>query len=100
MTDRVEALALLLGSDAEDPELLNLLLEQADGEIMALTGRNEVPDALQSTAISLAAVYFNRRGMEGETKRAEGSVTRQNGGRPDDIVRAVRPYTLAKPVRA
>ena len=98
--DDIQKLALLIGPDADDPELLGLLLEQAEGTLLALTGRKSLPEALHGALLTLAAVYFNRRGMEGETLRKEGPVTHGNGGVPDEIIRACRPYTLAKAVRA
>lgn len=98
--DDIQKLALLIGPDADDPELLRLLLEQSRSTILALTRRSSLPPELEGAVLMLAAVFFNRRGMEGETKRREGPITHENEGIPDEILRMCRPYMLVKAVRA
>ena len=45
----------------------------------------------------MAVIRYNRRGMEGETARAEGGVTAHVEALPEDIRRQLRQYTLARP---
>ena len=45
--------------------------------------------------IDLAVLRYNRRGLEGESERAEGGVTARMEALPEDIRRQLRRYTLA-----
>lgn len=59
--------------DAQDEQLLLDLLEDAGRFIRAYTGRDSVPEPLEGVQVSLAAVLFNRIGMEGETRTARAA---------------------------
>ena len=65
--------------DAKDDALLTDLLEEARAFILAYTGRDEVPETLGDAQVRIAAILFNRMGMEGEASHGEGGVTRTNG---------------------
>ena len=84
--------------EAQDEALLNDLLREAGDFIRAYTGRTEVPEALESAQVQLAAVLYNRLGMEGETRRAEGSVERVAEAVPEDLRRQLNPFRLARGV--
>lgn len=86
--------------DAENvpDELLLGLLEDAGRAICACTRRDLVPDALEGVQLQLAAIYFNRMGMEGEKAHSEGGVSRTAQGMPEDIAMQLRPWRLAKAV--
>jgi hypothetical protein len=84
--------------DAADDALLSDLIDDAGGFICAYTGRDEVPDALRAAQIALAAVFFNRMGMEGEVRHAEGSAERVAEMLPEDIRRQLNPFRLARAV--
>ena len=86
--------------DAEDEELLGDLLEDAGRMIMAYTGRGEVPVALEGAQVALAAVLYNRMGMEGEVSHSEGGVSRSVELLPEDLKRQLNPFRLAKAVGA
>ena len=84
--------------DAENDALLNELLTSAGEIICAYTGRIAVPDALECAQVEIAAVLFNRMGMEGEREHTEGSVRRSVDGIPQEIRSQLNPYRLAKAV--
>ena len=84
--------------EAQDEALLQDLLDEAGDFIRAYTGRKEVPAALESAQVQLAAVLYNRLGMEGETRRSEGSVERTAEGVPEALRRQLNPFRLAKGV--
>ena len=93
MTARERLAARLEGvADAQ----LDLLLTDAEGMLLACTGRSVLPDALVTAQVQLAAVLYNRRGTEGETAHGEGGVTRTMEGLPEEIRRQIAPYRLAK----
>ncbi len=85
--------------DARDTGLLNDLLEAAADMILAYTGRDEVPDGLRSAQVSLAAVLYNRMGIEGEAAHSEGGVSRSVEMMPEDLRHQLNAWRLAKAVR-
>lgn len=85
--------------DAQDDALLTDLLSQAEAFILSYTRRDILPAALQDAQVELAAVLFNRMGMEGETNHAEGSVTRTAEGLPEELKRWLNPWRLARSLR-
>ena len=91
-------LRALLGleDDAEDG-LLAVLLRQAAATALTVTGRTALPDGLRGAVLDLAVLRYNRRGLEGESVRAEGGVTARMDALPEDVRRALRMYTLARP---
>lgn len=84
--------------DATDAALLQDLLADAAAFICAYTGRTDVPEALQSAQVQLAAVFYNRLGMEGEARRVEGSVEHVADAVPEEIRRQLNPFRLVKGV--
>lgn len=81
-----------------DEALLSDLIADAGHFICAYTGRDSVPEALEGAQVQLAAVFFNRMGMEGETRHDEGGLVRENAILPEDIMCQIRPYRLARAV--
>lgn len=79
-------------------DLLEDLLTDATAFVLSYTGRTELPPQLEGICIKLAAVEYNRMGMEGETSHSEGSVSRSVDGLPADIRAALGPWTLARTV--
>lgn len=84
--------------DAADDALLNDLLEEAGAFIRAYTRRDEVPAGLEDAQVRLAAVLFNRMGMEGEVSHGEGSVTRTVEALPEDLKRWLNQWRVARTV--
>lgn len=79
-------------------ELLQDLVTDAVAFVLSYTGRTELPAQLEGVCVKLAAVEYNRMGMEGETSHSEGSVSRSVDGLPADIRAALGPWTLARTV--
>ena len=86
--------------DASDDALLNELLDSAGEMILAYTGRPRLSKALCGAQIEIAAMLYNRMGMEGESEHAEGSVRRSVDGIPEQVRAQLNPYRLAKAVKA
>lgn len=80
-------------------DLLVALLEEAEGMILAETGRSVMPQALCTAQVQLAVVLYNRQGVEGQTAHSEGGVSRTMETLPGDIRRQIAPYRLAKIVK-
>lgn len=80
----------------ETDALLAALLQDAGALIRALTWRETVPPGLESAQVRLAAVLFNRMGMEGETEHQEGDVRRTAADLPGELRREILSYRMAK----
>ena len=102
MTERILEQLVRRLPDAPKTEderaLLADLLEDAETWICAYTRRTTMPDELSSIAVRLAAIYYNRMGVEGESSHSEGAVTRAIDAVPADIRSALAPYRLARTV--
>ncbi len=98
MEDMLAVLRALLGIEGTGEDaLLGVLLSQARAAVLAVTGRTELPDGLRGVVIDLAVMRYNRRGTEGESLRTEGGVTAQMEALPEDIMRQLRQFMLARP---
>lgn len=95
--DMLERLSLRL-PDCSDDVLMEELLEAAAGMIRAYTGRESVPEALHAAQLEIAAILFNRMGMEGEKEHDEGSTRRTADSLPEFIRRQLNPYRRARAV--
>ena len=84
--------------DAGNDALLGDLLDAAEAAILAYTGRTALPDALRGAQLELAAVLYNRMGMEGESAHSEGGVSRAVESLPEALRRQLNPYRLARAV--
>lgn len=80
----------------------------ADAKAMAeiYTGRKicavdeeELPAPLRQAVLRLAVVLYNREGIEGESARSEGGVSRSMEGIPLEVEFMLKPYRQAKVVR-
>lgn len=79
-------------TDASD-ELLESLLIRAENTILDYIGRKVLPERLQELKASLALIYFNRLGTEGETKRREGDIDMSfPEGIPQEIEERLKNY--------
>ncbi len=73
---QLEKLKIRLGiSDNSEDNLLNMLLEDAEGEILDFCNRDILPIKAESLQRELVIIYYNRLGSEGETSRSEGGVS-------------------------
>ena len=96
MNEMLSTLQTILGAAEGEEALLRVLLSQAEAAVLAVTGREELPEGLRGAVIDLAAMRYNRRGTEGESVRTEGGVTSKMEALPEDIRRQLRQYTLAR----
>ena len=79
-------------------DLLEDLLADAHAFILTYTNRNELPEQLTGACVKLAAIEYNRLGMEGESAHSEGSVSRSVEALPADIKAELTPWVLARTV--
>ena len=86
--------------DARNDALLEEMLDSAEGIILAYTGRDVVPEKLEGAQVEIAAMLYNRMGMEGESAHAEGSVSRSADSLPEYVRRQLNPYRVARAVGA
>lgn len=85
--------------DARDEELLSDLLDEAGAFICAYTRRAAVPAELEDAQVRIAAMLFNRMGMEGETSHGEGGVNRTAEALPEDVRRWLNGFRVARSVK-
>ena len=71
---QLEKIKIRIGSDVDD-NLLEILLEDAEYEILDYTNRTELLPKMEGLQRELAIEYYNRQGSEGETSRSEGGVS-------------------------
>ena len=86
--------------DAADETLLSDLLDEAGAFLRAYTFRREVPEALEPAQIQVAAILYNRLGMEGESSHGEGGVTRTAALLPEDLKRWLNGWRVARTLDA
>lgn len=79
-------------------ELMEDLIGEAQAFVMSYTGRCELPDQLDGVVVKIAAVEYNRLGIEGEASHSEGSVSRSVDALPADIKAQLTPWVLARTV--
>lgn len=80
-------------------DLLQDLIRDAVDFVLSYTGRTNLPPQLEGACVKLAAIEYNRMGMEGENSHSEGSVSRSVEAVPADIRAALSPWTLARTVK-
>ncbi|MBP3645487.1 MAG: phage head-tail connector protein [Clostridia bacterium] len=77
-------------------DLLNALYAEAEGMILAYTCRRTLPAILETAAVQMTVILYNREGIEGETAHSEGGVSRTMDGLPEEIKRQCMPYRIAR----
>lgn len=96
---QIEKLKLRLGEDV-DENLLELLLEDAESEILDYTNRTALTDKMEGLQRELAIIYYNRQGSEGEASRSEGGISVSYSTEiPERIKSRLTAYRLLKMVR-
>lgn len=99
MDEMLERLARRLPDAPQTEEtraLLRDLLEDAQAWALAYTRRKALPEELSSIVLRLAAMLYNRMGIEGEATHAEGGITLSIDAVPLDIREALNAYRLAR----
>lgn len=84
--------------DAQNDALLADLLDEAAAFIRAYTHRDVVPDELEDALLRVAAILYNRMGMEGECAHSEGGVSRTADALSEDLRRWLNSWRLARTV--
>lgn len=96
---RLETLKRRLGTDEETgDELFIDLLCDAEAYIQGYTGRETLPPCLEAAVIELAAISYNRLGMQGESSHSEGGVAVSAEGLPHALKALLDRYRLARVV--
>lgn len=96
MSSEVEKLARRLNMEASDPLLVDLL-KDAEIEILNYCNRPKIVKGMEVAIRSLAIVYYNRIGSEGESSRSEGGISRTfETGIPADIKHSLSRYRVGR----
>ena len=69
-------------TDETQDALLEDLITDAEAFTRGYTGRETLPESAGTAIVELAAISYNRLGLEGETAHAEGSISIRVGGLP------------------
>ena len=85
------------GDDAGDELFIDLLCD-AENYVLGYTGRTEVPEALSGAVVELAAISYNRLGMQGESAHSEGGVSMSMDSLPAQLRALLNRYRLARVV--
>ena len=86
--------------DTTQDELFNMVLEDAETEILDYCNRDVLLPRMLGLQRELAIVYYNRLGSEGESSRSEGGVSvSYSTGIPENIKRRLNSYRRLKAVR-
>lgn len=82
--------------DAANDALLCDLLAEAGAFLRSYTGRDALPDDLNDAQVRIAAILYNRMGMEGESQHGEGGVSRTAEALPEDLRRWLNAWRRAR----
>jgi hypothetical protein len=80
--DRVERLTTLISPDTASPDLLTVLLEQAEGIVLnkrypfGIPEGATVPPAYEHIQLQIALELFAKMGAEGQTAHSENGINR------------------------
>lgn len=100
LTDLLASLKRRLSLDSADKdELLCDLIADANALMLSYMNRTELPEALTPALIRLSSMLYNRLGMEGESRRSEGSVSMTVDSLPKEIITQLTPYRLMRTVQ-
>lgn len=97
---QLEKLKITLGVTGElkDSEL-NLLLEDAEDDVINWTNRKILPVQLQSVVRQIATIRYNMLGIEGQNSHSEGGVSRSFDELPASIQNTLAQSRLLKAAR-
>ena len=82
--------------DESSTELLTQLIDDAEAEVLAYTGRTALPGQLVRTVGDLAIINYNRLGTQGESARSEGGESYTFETMPARVVSVLNRYRLAR----
>ena len=93
----LEKLKVMLGiTGTDEDDVLQLLLDDAQADLLTWTNRNELPAALEPIQRQIAVIRYNKQGAEGETAHSEGGISRTFDDLPESIQNAISQYRLLK----
>ena len=78
--------------------MLMALLDDARDAILSYCNRTELPARMAHLQVSLALLYYNRQGIEGESAHSEGDVSRSIDSLPPDLLAQLNACRLLKVV--
>lgn len=71
-------------------DLLQVLLDEAQADFLAICGRTDVPEAAQSVVVRMAQIRYTRMGAEGLSAQSySGASESFLGDYPEDLKRAM-----------
>lgn len=79
--------------------MLQALLDSAEEYILAYCNRAALPERMRWGQVRLALLYYNRAGIEGESARSEGGVSRSVEALPADLLAWLNAHRLFKITR-
>lgn len=79
-------------TDNQHNELLNLLLDDAQNDILGITHQEALPAGLQSTQVELAIIRYNKLGIEGQSAHSEGGISRSFEDIPKSMMNKIRSF--------
>ena len=84
----IEKVKLLLGlTDSSKDELIEVLIDGAVEDAVAITGNKYIQDELPNTIVKMVVYNYNRLGTEGlETESYSGVTYNYSDGYPQDIL--------------
>lgn len=85
------------GDEVGDALFIDLLCD-AESYVLGYTGRDSVPERLNGAVIELAAMGYNRLGMQGECAHSEGGVAVSADSLPEALKALLNRYRIAKAV--
>lgn len=91
MLDRLKIMLDI--TDGSQDNKLSVILDTAKDTILDATGRDVLPDRLQSECVELAVIIYNRQGTEGNSSRSEGGISESYiDGLPQHIIKRLKAY--------
>ena len=95
----LETLKRRLGTnDAAGDALFIDLLCDAENYVIGYIGREPVPERLNGVVVELAAISYNRLGMQGESAHSEGGLTVNADSLPEALRALLNRYRVARVV--
>ena len=84
---QLERLKVRLGiAEDEQDSLLQAILEDVEGEILAFTNRSELTTAMNPLQIKIAIIEYNKQGSEGMASDSQGGKSQSwIDGLPSDV---------------
>ena len=95
---QLDRLKLRLGiADTSQDNLLQAILEDVEGEMLAFTNRSELTTAMNPLQIKIAIIEYNKQGSEGMSGQSQGGVSQSwIDGLPQDSISALISFRRLK----